>query len=216
MKENILLRHILIGKTQIKLSLAPSFFLSLAILTLIYFGVGISHLDTAGASYLLERYVALIGVVCFVPIWLPEQDLTIAEVVDSKVTTSLFVGGIRFFYHGLLCLLCITIFIVLMKIEGGTFQAGSLIFPTFSTAFFLGTFGFLIYSMTRNVIAGYLVSMTYYVMNYFLSVEDSRSLGSFYLFSLPKEPVHEKYGLFLLGIMLFAIGMFSRRYMQNK
>ena len=46
--------------------------------------LGLSNLDAAESAKVLETYVALIGIILFVPVFLPEQNRDLWELVKAK------------------------------------------------------------------------------------------------------------------------------------
>jgi cellobiose-specific phosphotransferase system component IIC len=79
-------RLLAIAKYQFKLILTANFTLAVALCLLTPIIFGIRYLDSYGSSFVLERFVSLIGIVLLTPLFIPEQDKNIAELVQSKQT----------------------------------------------------------------------------------------------------------------------------------
>ena len=73
-----------VGKEYLRHHAAPSFAAAAALLILSPLVVGIRNLDTAQSARVLETFVALIGILLFVPIFLPEQDRALRDVVSAR------------------------------------------------------------------------------------------------------------------------------------
>lgn len=172
---------------------------------------GIRELDSLASSFVLERFVALSGIVLCTPLFSPEQDRNIKEVVESKLTplSEIYVTRLILATVALVCIL--TGFIGVMLLNDCHFTVGSFIFGTFATAFFLGSLGFAAYSLFDNMVVGYMLPLGYYMLNLFSGAR----LGNFYLFSLAHGSLSEKYWLFGGGVTLLAFGIVYRSLVRR-
>lgn len=157
-----------------------------------------SSLDGKLAAQPLEMFLCLSGAILFTPIFLPEQDENIRDLIRSKRTNYLAVCAVRFAYSA----------VVLAAIIGGfTFFMRACesavgwqhFFGAFVTALFLGALGFLGAGISGNVTVGYMVAMIYYIANFTLK----EKLGNFYLFSMSSGNGDGK--LFLLAAALLLV-----------
>jgi len=109
-------------------------------------------------------------------------------------------------------LLLISGFIVVMILLSCDFDISTFIIGTFATSFFLGSLGFIAYAISDNIVAGYLLSLGYYVFNMF---SNSWQLRNLYLFTLAQNKLTEK--CWLLGIgTAFIIASILFRYILRK
>ncbi len=143
---------------------------------------GIKYLDAVQSSFVLERFVSITGIILLVPIFYPEQDKNIDEVVNSKFTSQTVVIFLRLIMSLLFLGLITACFTLVMHYNGCVFDVPRFWAGTFITAFFLGVLGFTVYGISNNLIGGYLASLAYYLLNFM----SGRKLGSFYLFSLSR------------------------------
>jgi len=204
----VCLKYLEIAKVQIKLTLRMNLLLSLMILAFTVAICGVNNLDSAASSFALERFAVLIGIVLLTPIFLPEQDKSIAETAESKYTSIISLYFIRFILAAASILILISGFVAVMILSSCEFDAIKFIFGTFATAFFLGALGFAAYAITDNIVAGYLLPLGYYVFNMFSS---SKQLKNFYLFTLNRDVLTEKYYLLAAGVLLIAVGIIYKR-----
>jgi hypothetical protein len=125
----------------------------------------------------LEIYLPLTGTLLLTPLFLPEQDETIRDVVRMRRTSYLSICALRLGYL-LLCLLLMFAAVLLLMRHGectvGMKQLGSGI----ANAVFLGSIGIFFSAVSNNVIIGYMASLFYFVINFF----GRKQLGVFYLF----------------------------------
>ena len=57
--------------------------------------LGIRNVDIVQSAKVLEMYVALIGIILFVPVFQPEQNQDLRNLISSKYTSIVFIYGIR-------------------------------------------------------------------------------------------------------------------------
>ena len=189
-------RYSEIAKTQVKLTLRMNLLLALTVLFITPVIFGINNLDNTASAFVLERFVSLTGIIMLTPVFLPEQDKNIAELVESKYTSPIVIYITRLVLAAFSLLILISGFIIIMVLMSCEFDVFKFTVGTFSTAFFLGALGFIAYAISDNIVAGYLLSLGYYVFNMFSS---SEQLKNIYLFTLGQNGFTEKYWLFGIG-----------------
>lgn len=189
-----------IAGVNLKHNLLPHFLLALGIAFLTPALFGIASLNPAEAAQPLEMLLSLSGTVLCAPVFLPEQNENIRDLIRSKRTDYLTVCAVR--------LVCCVLFLAVLlggftlvmycsesEVSFGHFAGG------FASALFLGGLGFFFAGVSGNVIAGYMISMIYYILNF--AVKDR--LGNFYLFSMCSGSFKEKYWLLGGAAVLFAL-----------
>ena len=192
-------KALVIAKYQFKLILNANIALAFALCLLTPFLFGMRYLDNYGSSFVLERFVSLVGIILLTPLFVPEQDKNIAELVQSKRTYHTLTVALRLVMSLLLMALCIAVMVAVMRYCHCVFETGRFYIGTFATALFLGAIGFIFHAMTNNVIVGYLAAFTYYLLNFTSGIK----LKNLYLFSLARNSMNEKF--WLLGVGLFLI-----------
>lgn len=174
---------------------------------------GIASLNAREAARPLEQMLSLAGTVLLTPIFLPEQNENIRDLIRSKRTDYLAVCLVRLIYSVLFLAMIIGIFTFIMQcceseVTFRHFVGG------FCSALFLGSLGFFFAGISRNAVVGYMVSMIYYISNFALKDE----LKGFYLFSMSAGSFTEKY--WLLGGSMVLIGvvfiLFKLPYVSGK
>ena len=197
-----------IAEFQFRLLLKTNFALAggLCLLTPVIFGI--RFLDSFGSSFVLERFTALTGIILLTPLFMPEQDKNIAELVQSKPASHTQTLLIRLVMSAVFMILCISVMTAAMKYLQCDFETGRFIAGTSATAFFLGACGFSFHAFTNNAPAGYLAAASYYLLNYTLG---SR-LKNMYLFSLSAGSMKEKAWIFCAGIILICASLIWRSF----
>ena len=171
--------------------------LVIAFLTQVLFGI--SSLDAREAAQLIERLLSLVGTVLLTPIFLPEQNENIRDLIRSKRTDYLAVCLVRLVYSVFFLAVIIGVFAFIMQYQESEITIRHVV-GGFASALFLGALGFSFAGISQNTVAGYMVSMIYFILNFVLRDE----LGNFYLFSMSMGSFAEKYWLLGGAVALIA------------
>lgn len=174
--------------------------------------VSFRGLESAQAAKVMEMYVAFTGILLFTPLFMSEQDREIWDLERSKGTAMWQLYLPRILLALLVCILVISLFMGLMVMGGGNFDAGSLLLGAYCEIFFLGSIGFFASAVTNQVVVGYMIAVVYYVVN----IGGGKYLGRFALFQMMKG----EYGswiYWLLGaVALLASGVVVRERMRRR
>lgn len=195
-------------KVQIKLGFIVHLGCSLLVLLLTPVIFGIKNLDAIASSFVLERFVALIGIILITPLFLPEQNPSVQEISESKYTSLIGIYLVRLCLAIAATILLVGVFLVIMQMNMCSFPTFQFWIGTFATAFGLGSLGFMSYALSENLVVGYLVPSAFYLMN----LVTGSKLGYFYLFSLSINQMLEKYIWLAMGIGLIVIGLVFRYF----
>lgn len=209
----------ILGKI-VKVNLKNNFLIHLMAAALILFSVpfimSISALNETQAARPVEWILSLVGMIFLTPIFYPEQNESICDVVRSKKMDYLGVCMIRVIYSVVfLALVCggftYALYLCESEVTLRHFLGG------FASALFLGTVGFFGAGISKNVIAGYMTALLYYMAN----VAMKKQLGIFYLFSMTAgEGLHEKfenkYLLILTSVLLMIFVFLYKRLTEQK
>ena len=180
----------------------------IVILTFLLFNV--TGLKGNEAAKPIEFFLCWVGVMFLTPIFLPEQDRAIQDVICSKKTDYLKVCVIRVFYSVIATSVMIALFAGIMKISESEMDMRYL-FGGIATALFLGALGFAVSGLSGNTTAGYMAVTLYYLANYGLK----EKLGRFYLFSMSAGSFTEKWWL-LAGAAVFIAVTFAVMKVRQK
>lgn len=189
---------------NLKHNFIPHLMAALLIVLLTPLIFAVSSLDERLAAQPIEMMLSLTGTVILTPIFLPEQNETIRDVICSKRTDYMKVCIMRIIYSIIALASIIGVFVLVMRFceSHVTFRhfAGG-----FASALFLGSLGFLTAGFSRNAPAGYMVSLIYYIANF--AMKDK--LGNLFLFSMYAGSFKEKYWLLLTSIIMLTVGVLS-------
>lgn len=191
-----------VASVNLRHNFIPHLLIALVIVLLTPMVCGISSLDEFQSAMPLERLLSLTGPVFLTPIFLPEQNENIRDVIRSKRTDYLAVCAIRVLYSVFFLAVITACFVLIMggcesEVTVRHFLGG------FSTALFLGSLGVFCAGASGNVVVGYMCSAIYYISNY--AVKDK--LGHWFLFSMSIGSFDEKYWLLGSSIVLILLGL---------
>lgn len=184
-------------------------FLLLAMAPLIF---SINDLGYSESARVIEQYLSVIGILLLSPIFRPELNKDIREVVESKYTSQIGVYLIRILLAFITIILFSMSFIFLLKANNSLVQQWNYIFAAFSTALFLGSMGMLAYGITDQLIIGYMLPLSYFLFNLY---SGDRYVKKLYLFSLMKGSMAEKHWLFATAITMIIVTLVFK-WIQGK
>lgn len=196
-------KYVQITKVQLRYNIWQHLCISILLLAASPLILGISNLNAEQSARVLETYVALIGIILFVPVFLPEQNRDLWDVVKAKYTSMISVYLIRtvlsLFLSAALILVCIAV----LKAGNCEMETGRYYFGTLAETIAFGGLGIFACSVSDNLIVGYMIPLAYYVVA--LSAGPGY-LGVFYPFGMLTD-YHTKYWLLAAGIILMLSGI---------
>ena len=188
----------LILKNNLKHHFLPHFVLAIFLACVTPALYGISSLNAINASRPLEMFLSLTGIILLTPVFQPEQNENLRDLIRSKKIDYLFICLIRLLYSVFFLALLFGIFVLIMYYSESQVNIQHFI-GGFSSALFLGALGFFFAGVGNNAILGYMIAMIYYVANFAMKKE----LKNLYIFSMSAGSFQEKY--WLLGASLLII-----------
>lgn len=163
---------------------------------------GISNLDQTYVVECLGQSVSLVGIILITPVLKPEQNRIIYELMYLKQYAKCIF--IRLVFSLIIIFVEITVFISVMLLLNCTFEYVQALVGTFISAMTLGVIGFLSYSISNNIIMGYIVSAGFYLYN-FLTITHNKQ--GFHLFATISGDSCAKCFFFILSIVGMLIGV---------
>ena len=193
-------------KLDLKHNVLRPFFLSVILLALVPLLAGTANLDQNSSAVPLEMFVALLGIVMLTPVFQPEQDRDISDLIFSK-----FMDPVRIWLARILCSLVIlavliSLFSGYMALRGCDITM-RLVSGTLADAIFLGSLGMAASALCNNTVTGYMIPLVYYAVNY----GAGNKLGNFYLFSMTAGSYSPKIWMLSAGLLSAAGALIIRR-----
>ena len=169
--------------------------------------LGIRNLDGAQSAKVLETYVALIGIILFPPIFLPEQNQDLRDLIASKSTDIAGIYSVRIVLSLIAALLLAGVYMLVMRSGNCEMEAGKYFFGTMAEIIAFGGLGIFAYGLSNNLIIGYMAPLVYYAAAIGLGIEHMKKL---YPFGMTID-FATKYWLLAAGVILAAAGILIRR-----
>lgn len=181
--------------------------IALVLLCLSPFISGIENLALPDTAKVLELYVALLGIILIPPVFLPEQDPDLRDLIRSKYTKISSIYSIRVIESVLVLMLYLGVYLWILHCNGCQMEVLKYFVGTLAEMLFLGGLGLFTYSLADNLIAGYMIPIFYYVT---AIGSGSKYMKVFYPFSMSQGRFTEKYWLLAGGILLIVLGILKR------
>lgn len=171
----------------------------------------LSALSAKEAARPIEFFLCFTGIMLLTPIFYPEQNRDLRDVICSKKISYLAVCAMRLAYSAVVLAVLVTLFVCMMKLNESAVTDAH-IFGGIATALFLGSVGFFVAGISDNTTLGYMAAMLYYLANYGLK----EKLGKFYLFGMSSGRFEEKEWLFAGAAVLILITFCALKWRRNK
>lgn len=155
----------LVGILRINLrhELLPNLCLALLVCCITPLIFGLNQLSDRMAAIPLETVVILTGPILLVPVFFPEQDSILADVMYTKQTPPFQIYLLRTVYTlVLICLIPLAFIAIMHKLESDVSALHYL--GTFSSMVFLGGLGMFSYALSGNLAVAYMVPIVLYVL----------------------------------------------------
>jgi len=168
----------------------------------------INSLDSRASAQPLEMLLPFIGAVLLTPVFLPEQNEEIRDVIRSKKTDYLSVCVIRVLYSVTAIAVITGIFVLVMKYCECDVTWKHFV-GSFASSLLMGAVGFAFAGLSGNTSAGYMSAMVYYAMN--IGLKDK--LGIFWLFSMygNGDFSYKYYMIIVSAIIISAVFIILRK-----
>ncbi len=147
-------------KVQIKLELVKKVLICIVYLFLLTVLFSIKNLDSYYSTLIIERFLCIIGIILITPLCLPEENFGIYEIVGTKKTSYFKIITIRMFLSIFTMFIFILLFSLVLKLNNCDFIFFKTVIGSFITALFLGSLSFFVYCITKNIISGYIFSLS--------------------------------------------------------
>lgn len=195
-----------IAKINLRHNFVPLLLLAVVVMVLTPILFGTTNLDRLAAAVPLEMFISTMGIILLVPIFQPEQNREIEDILTSQYVDYIYVYVIRVAYSVIGLALLILLFSCYMLICGCDVSI-SLIFGTLADATFLGSIGLLVAAITNNLPVSLMASILYYGLNLFAKSK----VGAFNLFSMVSGDYSPNVWLFTVSIVLIAAAIILKR-----
>lgn len=207
-------RGLSIAKINWKHSLLPHSLVAVMLCIIAPLLMGVKNLDEVQVATITEMYLSFLGVLLLVPLFLPDANLNMRDLLASKHTSLLTVRLIRLFESIVILTVLLALFLLFLKAGNCQFRYGVCFYAALSTCLFQGGMGVLLYSVVDNFVFAYMVPFLYFMLSL---GSGKKILGHFVLFGLREELATGGTGdgcktyLFLTGVFMLLAGVLIRK-----
>lgn len=200
-------KYLVIGKENVRHNMLYTLIAVVILVGISPLIMGMKNLDPYQSAKVLEMYAALAGIILLPPLFLPEQNHDLRELVMSKHVSQAVVCMVRLVQAMVILAAVIGIYVIMMKNGNSFFPVWKSFFGTFAEAMALGGLGILCYALSDNPVIGYMAGLFYYLLNY---GSGQKYLKNFYLFSMMEGSYTEKIYLGAAAVVMIAVGIYWR------
>lgn len=200
-------RYWQIEKMNLKYNIPLHILICVLLLLVSPFLMGVENLEAQDTAKVLEMYAALIGIVLVPPVFLPEQDRDIRDLVYTKYVDGSAVYLVRLLGNVLLLMALLGLYVGMLAHNGCAFPAVGYYFGTLAEMLFLGGLGLFFYGLCDNLVIGYMAPMVYFIA---AIGGGEKWLRMFYPFSMARGSYGEKVWLAAGAVVLMGAGIWLR------
>lgn len=169
--------------------------------------MGMEALNQYQAGQILDVYFSLLGIVLLTPLFMPEQNKDIRDLLASREYPLRNIQLLRLLQAVVILAVLNLLVLFQMKLGECTFPFGTYFCCAMANCVFLGGLGIFAYGITDHLVIAYMIPVFYYICCYGAG---QKYLGKFYVFSLMTGDLENKIWLGTAGILLTAAGVVIR------
>ncbi len=152
-----------IAKTNWKHNLFSHFVLSVLFLVAAPVIMGVKNLEELQMARIVDFYLCFLGVLLFIPVFLPDANRDIRDLIASKKTPITAVRIVRLVQAFLAVSFLLLGFLIGLRIGNCHFSFGKFFYAALADCVAMGGLGLFFYSMSDQVVLAYMAPVIYYV-----------------------------------------------------
>lgn len=193
-------RRAKIVSVNLRYNFLPHFAIACLIALAVPMVFSISSLTERGAAQPLEYLLSFAGAFLFTPIFYPEQNKNVRDLIRSKRTGYLSVCFVRVVYSAAALAVVVGAVVLAMKLCESAVTWRHFV-GGYASALLLGSVGLFFAGASGNVTAGYMAAVIYYLAGYAMK----EKLGAACVFSMMLGmDFSYKYGSLIIAALLTA------------
>lgn len=206
-------RSLEIAKVNGRHNLLPHFLLALGFCLAAPLIMGVRNLDEVQVAKVVDMYVGFVGLILLVPLFMPDGNRDIRDLLTSKKTALTEVRLIRLMQAWLAVLLLLLLFLLGLAGGGCKFCFSRCLLAAVADCAALGGLGIFAYGITDQLVAGYLLPLIYYLSSLGAG---KKYMGVLWLFGFSGSgellDAGDKWYLLAAGIALTAAALLFRQW----
>ncbi|RDU24870.1 hypothetical protein [Anaerosacchariphilus polymeriproducens] len=200
-------RYLKISIINLKITFLPHILVILFMCFIAPFIMGVQNLQPDQVAKIVESYLSLFGIILFLPVFIPDMNNNIRDLIASKKESMITHHCIRVMEALILLFLVGMLFLFYLKSGDCRFLIEKMSYSLIANSIFLGGMGMLVFAISNQVAFAYMIPITYYIICY---GSGKKYLGNFYLFTMQYGSFQEKYYIFVLGLIMITTAIIVR------
>lgn len=206
-----------IVKTNWKHNLLPHTIVAVLLCVISPLIMGVENLEEVQVAIIMERYLCFLGVVLLVPLFLPDTNKNIRDLIASKKVPITGIRCLRLLEAVVFVAVLLLAYLLFLKYGNCQFRLEMCFYAAFSNCLFLGGLGILFYSVIDNIALAYMMPFLYYILS---MGAGTKYLGRFWLFEFSKAAGEggtavDKTYLLAAGVVMLVAALFIREKRRN-
>lgn len=193
-------------KVNLKFNLIPHILIAFLLVLAAPLIMGLENLNPIQAAQTLEVYTSLLGIILMVPLFIPDQDRNIRDLMKSKKEPMIKIHFIRVMEALFFLSIIVVLFLLRLQYGQSEFPPVKYFYGTMANCIFLGGLGVITFSIIDHLAISYMIPILYYILNY----GSGGKLGMFNMFSMMRGSFIEKNYLFAVGVLLIIVAIVYR------
>lgn len=206
----MLVQSLEIAKTNWRHNLLPHFVMGVLLLLAAPAIMGVKNLEEQDVARVVDMYLSFLGILLFIPAFLPDGNRDIRDLTASKKTPITYVRAVRLLQAFFSVALLLVLFLYALKLGDCHFAFGTFYYAAVADCVALGGLGILCYGITDNLVLGYMAPVIYYVA----SMGVHKYMKKFWLMSLLKPggevTAEDKIYILSAGLCMMAAGLYIK------
>lgn len=198
-----------IQKVNIKHNMLPHIAAGAVCLLVSPFMIGMKNLDSYQTAKVIEVFFSLFGILLFIPVFMPDINESIVDLIASKKESMGILLFMRFLTS--LCLAAAILLGLLCALHVGNCQFSFYqgFYGGMANCLFLGGMGMLFFALFNHMALAYMMPVLYYIICY---GGGKKYLGSFYLFSMMWGSFAEKHFIMAAALIMICLSITLRSH----
>ena len=168
--------------------------------------MGVENLDEPQVAKIIEMYLGFLGMILLIPLFLPDTNKDIRDLIASKKIPITVVRVIRLLQAFVILAILLAGFLSMLKNNDCTFRFGTCMYAAVANCVGMGGIGLLFYSLVDNIAFAYMMPFLYYV----ISLSNRKFLGKLWLMGFSGGSLEEKKYILAAGIFMIIVALLVR------
>lgn len=199
-------QYLEIAKVNGKHNLFPHIVISVLLCVIAPLLMGVENLDEPQVAKIIEMYLGFLGMILLIPLFLPDTNKDIRDLIASKKVPITVVRLIRLLEAFAVLSVLLAVFLAMLKYNDCTFHFGKCFYAAVANCIGMGGVGLLFYSLVDNIAFAYMMPFLYYV----ISLSNRKFLGKLWLMGFSGGSIDEKKYILIAGICMMVAALLVR------